>query len=309
MVGLARLLILGAGVFGRLAQAEARARGHEAVCAGRASGEARADADREGSVRDALRAARADALLHAAGPFRERTDAAARAARAAGVPYADVSEDEKYTRRALDLPPGTPVLPGMSTTPALSHALARRALARAPDAAAVRWAMWSGGGNRQGPATLAFAAEARLSGPCEAIDFPGVGRRTACPARIHASPLPPGVEGRAVVAVGGLAALGWRSAWLTRRAARLAPLLPRVSRDDSGALVADALDGQGRVLARASLHASWGGQRMAVLPALWALEEAMAGRAPARAAAPWEWVDEERLLSFLVAAGFERRED
>ena len=301
---MARVLILGAGVFGRLARDEARRRGHEASCHGRSTPGLGVDADDEASVRAAIAATGAQALLHTAGPFRGRTPAAARAALDAGIPCTDLSDDGAFTDALLRLPEGVPLLPGMSTTPAVAWALARAVLDRAPGAAQVRCALYAAGGNRQGPATLAYAATARLPGRGEPVDFPGVGRRRAYPAATHPAPLP--VPCRTVVAVGGLAALGWGSRWLATRAAPLGRFMPRVSRGTAGSFVADALDAEGRVLAREGLHAPRAGQRMAVLPALWALEEALAGRAPRRPAAPWAWVEPARLLEALRAQGFAR---
>lgn len=286
-MGVARIVVLGAGVFGALAAEELRARGHPATAVSRRTG---VDLHDAASLARALRGA--DAVLHAAGPFQEQPARVAEAAMRANVPYADLSDDAAFSARVVALGAPTPLLTGMSTTPALAEALASLVRARRPGAA-VRCAMYVGGANRQGPATLRFAARSRAAGPPRVVDFPGVGRRRAYPARAF-------FAGEYHVAVGGLAGLGWRLRPLARLAPLLGPLAPRAGGDTAGALVAEAED------AREALHAARGGQRMAVLPAVWAIEEALAGRAPTRAALAHDWVDPDALVTFLAANGFTR---
>ncbi|HET6403768.1 MAG TPA: hypothetical protein VFH78_03920 [Candidatus Thermoplasmatota archaeon] len=281
-MGAARILILGAGVFGALAAEELRARGHVAACVSRASGV---------DVRDAASVGRAlagrDALLHAAGPFQEQRAGAARAAADAGVPYVDLSDDRAFSERVRAVDARTPLLTGMSTTPALAEALASRV------GEGATCAMYVGGANRQGPATMAFAARSRLDGPPLDVDFPRLGRRRAYPARAF-------FDGPYYVAVGGVRGLGWRFRPLLRALAPVAARLPRLGRDTAGALVAM------RGARREALVARERGQRLAVLPAVWAIERALAGEAPPRAALPREWVDAEALLAFVAASGVER---
>lgn len=284
---MARVLVLGAGVFGTLAASELRARGHEARTATRRTG---VDATDTASVLLALD--KVDAVLHAAGPFVRREPGAARAAARRGIPYTDISDDRAFSASVRELDAGVPLLTGMSTTPAVAEALTSLVRTRSPDAA-FGCAMYVGGANEQGPATMEFAARSRATGEPRRVDFPGVGIRRAYPARAC-------YDGPFHVAVGGLAGLGWRSRPLLRALAPYASRFPRVGSDTSGAIVAYAGD------AREGLHARERGQRLAVLPAVWALEEALAGRAPAHAALPREWVEPERLLSFLAGNGFRR---
>lgn len=286
-MGLAKVLLIGAGVFGTLAASELRARGHTPIVVSRSRG--KVDAADEASVTLALHGH--DALLHAAGPFRWREAGAARAAAALGVPYVDISDDRAFSASVRAIDARTPLLTGMSTTPAVAEALASRVRARAHGPVAC--AMYVGGANRQGPATMEFAARSRASGPPIRVRFPGIGRRAAYPAEAF-------FDGAFHVAVGGVSGIGWRSRPLLRALAPIASRLPRLGFDTAGAIVAMAGE------AREGLHAREGGQRLAVLPAIWALEEALAGRAPPRAALPGEWVDPEALLSFLASNGFTR---
>lgn len=283
---LARVVVIGSGVFGTLAAEELRARGHDATNASRRTG---LDLQDVPATMRALE--RADAVLHTAGPFHAQAPSVARAAAALCVPYVDVSDDRAFSAAVAGLDATSPILTGMSTTPALAEALA--ALVRARGGEDVACAMYVGGANRQGPATMAFAARSRAAGPPVRVDFPGVGARRAYPA--HAF-----FDGPFHVAVGGLAGLGWRSRVLLRALAPIAARLPRVGRDTAGALVVMAGE------AREALHAREGGQRLAVLPAVWAMEEALAGRTPPRPALPRAWVDPEALVGFLARAGFTR---
>jgi hypothetical protein len=57
---------------------------------------------------------------------------------------------------------------------------------------------------------------------------------------------------------------------------------------------------------REGVHLLERGQRLAILPAVWAIEEALAGRAPKRAALPREWVDPEALVGFMTRHGVSR---
>ncbi|HUR67913.1 MAG TPA: hypothetical protein VM370_01605 [Candidatus Thermoplasmatota archaeon] len=286
---IARILLIGRGVFGALAQQELERRGHVVHAVSRASG---VDARSATSVTRALDHTDADVVLHTAGPFQDQLAAAARAAAGRGVPYVDISDDRPFCADVRATQGSVPLLTGMSTTPALVGALAvivRRADAASP----LVGAMYVGGANRQGPATMAFAAQARADGAPTVVDFPGIGRRRAFPSRAF-------FDGAFYVAVGGLAGMGWRFRPLVRHAARLGAIVPRLGRDTAGALVVRA------GAHREALYARERGQRLAVLPAVWALEEALAGRAPKRAALPHEWVDPDTLVTFLVESGSSR---
>lgn len=284
-----KILVLGTGVFGTLAATELRQRGHAVKTASRRTG---VNAREEGSVAAAL--VGHDAILHAAGPFAHTEPGAARAAAKQGVPYVDLSDDREFSARVRGLDATAPLLTGMSTTPAVADALVALARART-DASKEKGtcAMYVGGANHQGPATMEFAARSRGHGPSMWVDFPGIGRRRAFPARAFA-------DAEFYVAVGGVSGLGWRFRALTRLLAPYAHRLPRFGSDTAGALVAFV---EGRSEA---LHALEQGQRLAVLPAVYALEEALAGRAPRRAALPHEWVDPVRLVAFLEQNGFTR---
>jgi hypothetical protein len=304
----ARILILGTGEFGALAARELDMLGHQSAMASRRHAGLRADARDVGSVRSAIRSAKADALLLTLGPYVGLAPEAARAAQAEGIPYVDLSDDPEYSKAVHRLGRGVPLLTGMSTAPAMTQALARRALRRAPAAEGVRGALYVGGHNPQGKATLAYAAKSRLPEPSAVIDFPSVGRRRAFPAGAYFDLPDRAVRTRFYVALGGLMGIGWRSRFLTRHAAPLGRFATLLSRDLRGALVAEALDARGAVLAHEGVFLPTDGKRLPVAPALWALEEALAGRAPRRAAFPHEWVDPDALLSFLKSHGFTHEE-
>ena len=287
-MGLAKVVVVGSGVFGTLAAQELRARGHDATNVSRRTGVDMRDVP---AMMRALE--RADAVVHAAGPFQHQDPTVARAAAAMCIPYADISDDRAFSAGVRVLDATAPLLTGMSTTPAVAEALI--ALARREDDAdaSPACAMYVGGANPQGPATLEFAARSRAPGPSVVVDFPSIGKRRAFPARAY-------VDGDYHVAVGGLAGIGWRFRTLARHAARLGSLVPRLGTDTSGALVA-LVGGRGE-----GVYALEQGQRLAVLPTVWAIEEALAGRAPPRAALPAEWVEPCALIEFLVANGFTR---
>lgn len=301
---MARILILGTGEFGRLAARELTGDGHACVLASRHHAGLQADARDADSVRRAIRESRADAMLLTLGPYIGLPAEAARAAQEEGVPYADLSDDPAYSARVAALGRGTPLLTGMSTAPAMSQALARLALRSAPEAREIHAALFVGGHNPQGKATLAYAAQARLAAASTVIPFPSSGRRRAFPARAYFDLPDSPVKARFFVALGGLMGLGWRSRWLTRHFAFLGRYATAFSRDTRGALVAQALGRDGQVLAQEGLYTGRDGKRLPVLPALWALEEALAGRAPKRAALPHEWVDPDALVHYMVSKGF-----
>lgn len=301
---MARILVIGAGVFGTLAAAELARHGHEAVLASRRRAHLRVDARDEASVAAAVQASAAEVVLHTAGPFQDQPPAVARSAARLGVPYVDISDDASFSARVAATPARVPLLTGMSTTPAAAEALATLALARVAAPRAVRCTLYAGGANRQGPATMRFAAQARATGASALVDVPGVGRRRAFPARAWFQPA--SGTPQMLVALGGLPGVGWRFRPLVRWGASLGARLPRLGDDTSGALIVDVQDASGRWAAREALHASRHGQRLAILPALWAIEEVLAGRAPTRACLPREWVDATALVGFLTSHGFER---
>lgn len=269
---MARILILGAGNFGSLAAAELAKRGHQSTPMHRP----RIDAENEKDVRE--NAEGFDAILDTAGPFQRRTAAAARAAAALGIPYVDLSDDRAHSTAVAAVEASTPILTGMSTAPALAEALAE--LARRRDAAGspAACAMYLGGANKQGPASMAFAVRSRAVGPSVIVDFGPIGKRRAFPSRAY-------FDGEFFVAVGGISGIGWRFRPLLKLLAPIASKLPRPGFDTAGAVIAFVGDH------REGVHLLERGQRIAILPAVWAIEEALAGRAPKRAALPREWVE------------------
>jgi hypothetical protein len=293
-------------VFGHIAAAEAINRGHDVRLASRRSPDLPIDATDTASVQRAIPRARADAVLLAFGPFQQQPPSAAEAAQRAGVPYADISDEQPFSERVAKLGHGVPLLTGMSTTPAVVEALAALALRRAPEAQRIDCALYAAAGNRQGPAAVRFGIHARLRGPSRVVDFPGVGRHRAHPARGHFDPAVPGIQSRVLVAFDGLASLGWHLLPLLKPVAPLAARMPRISSDTSTAIVVEAFDAQGARASWEGLFARESGQRVAALPAVWALEQALAGRAPLRGALPKEWVVPDALLSFLVENGLTR---
>lgn len=287
---MARVLVIGAGIFGSLAAAELRARGHEVRIEHRPA----VDADHEASVVDAARGV--DAMLHTAGPFQRRTEAAARAAASLAIPYVDLSDERAFSQRVAAVDARSPILTGMSTAPALAEALVTLARRRGRGGEGGRegsCAMYLGSATRQGPASIAFGVGSRAEGPSIVVDFPGIGRKRAFPARAA-------FAGAFFVAVGGLGGIAWRFPPVLRLLAPIAAGLPRPGWDKAGALVARVGDRSEAV------YAIDRAQRIAILPAIFALEEALAGRTPRRAAQPHAWVDPEALLAFLQASGIQR---
>lgn len=286
-MGLAKVVVVGSGVFGTLAAKELRARGHVATNVSRRTG---VDMREVPALMRALE--RADAVIHAAGPFHAQEPTVARAAAALCIPYADISDDRAFSAGVRALDATSPLMTGMSTTPAVVealHAVARRRDARSPATAA----MFVGGGNAQGPATMEFAARSRAAGRPIPVDFPVIGKRRAYPARAS-------FDGEFYVSVGGIAGLAWGRRKLFRAIAPYASRFPRLSLDTAGALIVFVGD------QREGVYALEEGQRLAVLPAVWAIEEALAGRAPSRSLLSDDWVDPDALLAFLAANGFER---
>lgn len=302
---MARILILGAGTFGRLAAELFQGRGHDARIASRSRADLLVDAHDADEVAHAARRVSAHAILQTAGPFQAAPPAAAIAAKRLRLPYADITDDATFAGTVKALGVGAALLTGMSTTPAVAGALAELLRKRKRRTASMRLGLFTGAGNRPGSATFRFASRARLPGAPETVEFPGAGTRRAYPAKAFFGP-PAGLPGRTVVAVGGVAGIGWRFRWLSRRAAWLAPRTPTMGRDTTGSLVVDGFNEAGSWVGREGLHAGAGGQRLAVLPAVWALEEAIGGRAPRKAVLPSEWVRPETLVEFLESQGFER---
>jgi NAD(P)-dependent dehydrogenase (short-subunit alcohol dehydrogenase family) len=257
------------------------------------------------------------AVVCAAGPFQTLDRQLPRLAVASGAHWLDIGDDAGWVVPVLDdtvldraaRAAGVAVLPGLSTVPALSGALARWCLRRASGAALVRIVLWIGNRNARGAGAIASALLSGFGNPVT-VRLPGGERR----AWLFRSPdlellrRDPGIEAEFRVA------FEWRiSNWMMARlqgipdrcvgplAAGLSLLSAPFARlgSDEGCLQAEALDAGGGSLAAAAFLSR--GQRLAILPAAIALaalcseERAVAGvLGPGAWLSPEDWIDRVR---------------
>jgi hypothetical protein len=298
-----RILILGGyGVFGRLLAKELLDRTpHTVILAGRsqraatAAGSQLGNGDRTRAVTVDLHhpdsllpvLADADAVVCAAGPFQGLSPQIVLRSLRAGVHWLDISDDPDWIASVLhsqeiqhlgrerDLV----VAPGMSTTPAISSALAELCRKRLPSAMSVRTALFIGNRNVKGAGVIASALVSCRS-PWEDVDLLSYGHRrgwrapspdavvfgaaTGCTTRFVVVP-----EWRlGARLLRAVARLGLRDERLARVLARLARW-SSVFGDRQGSIDVAVSDASGSRCAMACT----GDQRMAILPCATALEE------------------------------------
>ena len=298
----ARILILGGyGVFGRLLAKELLERTpHTVMLAGRSQRNATVARGQLGHG-DRTRAvaldlhdpdsmvpelANVDVVVCAAGPFQGLSPQLVLRSVAAGVHWLDISDDPEWIAAVLhnteiqrlagerDLV----VAPGMSTSPAISSALAELCLKELPSATSVRTALFIGNRNAKGAGVIASAlASCRF--PLEDVDLLSYGRRqgwrapsadavvfgasTGCATRFVLVP-----EWRlAARLLRGVARLGLRGERPARVMARLARWSSAFG-ENRGSIDVAVHDAAGNGCAMACT----GDQRMAILPCAIALE-------------------------------------
>jgi NAD(P)-dependent dehydrogenase (short-subunit alcohol dehydrogenase family) len=318
------LIVGGSGVFGRLLARELlRTTSADVVLAGRnqagleaALGELGAPARTSATALDlgerqslARAAHGCFAVACAAGPFQELSHELPMTAVRAGANWVDIGDHDGWVipildDRTLDVAArdaGLVVIPGLSTVPAISGALARWCHERLPSATLARVTLWIGNRNSRGAAAIASALSNRFRRPT-LVDLP-VGRRMAYLGRspdteLLRRDLRLEAEFRAVLEwdPAGLFVAGAGLLWQRLDAqarSRMAGLLSSVSRpfgrfgSEGGCLQVELWNGRDHVTAAALSP----GQRLAILPCAMALQRLLEGDPQERGVVhPAEWI-------------------
>jgi hypothetical protein len=208
----------------------------------------------------------------------------------AGAHWADIGDDEGWVLPLLDdtaldataREAGLAVIPGQSTVPAISLALAGWALERLPGAQRARVTLFIGNRNAKGPGTIASAMASGFGRPTR-VDLP-LGRRLAYRGRspdteLLRRDLGLDAEFRVVLEwnLAGLFVSAAGPLWSRlgdRARPRIARLLSSISRpfgrfgSEGGCVQVELWEGERRV----SMAALSGDQRLAILPCAMALE-------------------------------------
>jgi NAD(P)-dependent dehydrogenase (short-subunit alcohol dehydrogenase family) len=333
-----RILIAGgSGVFGRLLARELLATTSvDLILAARGLPRARA-ACRElgasnrtsaialdlGEPESLTRAARGCvAVACAAGPFQQLSLDLPAAAVQAGAHWVDISDHEGWVVPVLDdsaldataRQAGVAVIPGLSTVPALSGALARWGVVRLQGAERARVTLFIGNRNARGAGVIASAMSGGFRQPTR-VDLP-FGRRLAYLGRspdteLLRRDLGLDAEFRVVLEWGpaGLFVSGLGRLWPrlgARARARVTGLLASISRPfgrfgSAGGCLQVELWGQERHLAAAALS---GDQRLAILPCAMAVQALLEGGLPERGVIhPAEWLSSEDWIHGLRDRG------
>ncbi|HEY2932588.1 MAG TPA: saccharopine dehydrogenase NADP-binding domain-containing protein [Acidobacteriota bacterium] len=331
-----RILILGGyGVFGRLLAAEILQRtGDDVIIAGRQKNRAiclceelgagrakplQLDADDVDSASRSFRDCRA--VICAAGPFQDRDPRLPLLAARQGVHWFDISDSRKWIIQLLaaeDLrreagEHGVTILPGLSTVPALSGAIIRVLLRESRNAVLARTTLYIANRNPKGAGAIASALQSGFSDPVF-IDLPA-GRKRAYRFESPDETLIPQQLGlRAEFRV----AFEWNFAnLLIARTQRIKPELKRrltgvlevLSRpfsrwgSDLSCLKVELLDERDQVCANCNLTAS--GQKLAVLPCLFAVDSLLGGNLEPGVINPVGWLAPDIWLDKLRAGGVE----
>jgi len=333
-----RVLIAGgSGVFGRLLAHELlRTTSADLIVAGRRLPAAVAACrelgapDRTTAValdlrdrRSLMRAARGCvAVACTAGPFQELSRELPMMAVRAGAHWVDISDHEGWVLPILDdrgldagaRDVGVAVIPGLSTVPALSDALARWCYERLPGASRARITLLIGNRNARGAAAIASAMSSRFRRPTR-VDLP-VGRRMAYLGRspdteLLRRHLGLDAEFRVVLEWGPaglfISSIGPLWSLLGARArSRVTEFLSSISRpfgrfgSEGGCLQVELWDGGQRV----RVAAVSGDQRMGILPCAMALKRLLEGDLPQRGVVhPVEWLSSETGIAALTKRG------
>jgi hypothetical protein len=133
---LRRVLVVGAGFFGRLLAARLAAEGLEPLVATRSRGDLRLDAEDDASLRRVLRPG--DVVVDTAGPFASRTTRLVRAAIATGCDVIDLAESLSWSEAVLALDTaasaaGVRLYPACSAVAAVAGACLRASAMPAPE--------------------------------------------------------------------------------------------------------------------------------------------------------------------------------
>jgi len=331
------LIVGGSGVFGRLLAHELlRTTSVELILAGRGLSAAIA-ACRElgapdrtsaialdlGDPESLTRAARGCvAVACAAGPFQELSRELPMAAVRAGAHWLDIGDHEGWVVPVLDdatldaaaRDAGLAVIPGLSTVPALSGALARWGCERLPGADRARITLFIGNRNAKGAGAIASAMSSGFRRPTR-VDLP-FGRRVAYVGRSPDTELlwrdlGLDAEFRVVLewAPAGLLVFGLGPVWSrlgARSRSRGARILAAISRpfgrfgSEGGCLQVDLWDGKRRL----SVTALSDDQRLGILPCAMALQRLLVCDLPERGVVhPAAWLSPRTGIGELVTHG------
>jgi len=276
-----------------------------------------------GDPESLTRAARACvAVACAAGPFQELSHELPMAAVQAGVHWVDISDDEGWVVPLLDdtaldtaaRDAGSAVIPGLSTVPAISGALARWGRERLQGAERARVTLFIGNRNSKGAGAIASAMSGGFGRPTR-VDLP-FGRRLAYlgrspDAELFRRDLGLDAEFRVVLGWGpaGLFVSGVGPLWSRfgdRARSRVAGLLSSISRpfsrfgSEGGCLQVELWEGERRL----SVAALSGDQRLAILPCAMALERLLEKELRERSVIhPVEWLSPETWIGELRTRG------
>ena len=240
----------------------------------------------------------------------------------AGAHWLDIGDHEGWVVPVLDdatldaaaRDAGLAVIPGLSTVPALSGALARWGCERLPGADRARITLFIGNRNAKGAGAIASAMSSGFRRPTP-VDLP-FGRRIAYLARspdteLLRRDLGLDAEFRVVLewAPAGLLVFGLRPVWSrlgsrtrSRGARILAAISPLFGRfgSEGGCLQVDLWDGKWR----RSVAALSGDQRIGILPCAMALQRLLEDDLPERGVVhPAAWLSPRTGIGELVTRG------
>lgn len=262
------------------------------------------------------------AVACAAGPFQELSRELPMAAVLAGAHWVDIGDDDGWVVPILDdttldaatREAGLAVIPGLSTVPAISGALARWGRERLPGAERARVTLFIGNRNAKGAGAIASALSGGFGRPIR-VDLP-FGRRLAYRGRSPDTELlrrDLGLDAEFRVVLGwslaGLFVAGVAPLWSRlgdRARSRIAGLLSSISRpfgrfgSQGGCVQVELWEGERRV----SLAAVSGDQRLAILPCAIALQRLLEEEQPERGVVhPAEWLSPETWIAELRKRG------
>jgi saccharopine dehydrogenase-like protein len=262
------------------------------------------------------------AVACAAGPFQELSRELPAVAVRAGAHWVDIGDDEGWVVRILDdtsldataREAGRAVIPGLSTVPGISGALARWGRERLPGAKRARVTLFIGNRNVKGAGAIASAMSSGFGRPTR-VDLP-FGRRIAYLGRSPDSELlrrDLGLDAEFRVVLGwgpaGLFIAGFTPLWSRlgdRARSRVAGLLSSISRpfgrfgSKGGCLQVELWEGDRRM----SIAAVSGDQRLAILPCAMTLQRLLEGELRERGVIhPAGWLPPETWIAELRDRG------